>query len=78
VTEVRDSDWDIDLLLPYFDTTLRAFGAERVMFGSDWPVCLSRVGYGQWVAAVGKLSAELSASEAAAFYAGTAVSAYNL
>lgn len=40
VTEARWDDWTLDDLVPYLDVALDCFGIERVMFGSDWPVCL--------------------------------------
>jgi L-fuconolactonase len=38
VTEVRESNWDLELLRPYFEVVWEAFGPKRLMFGSDWPV----------------------------------------
>ncbi len=78
LAEVRDADWDIDLLRPCFETVLEAFGPERVMFGSDWPVCLLRAGYGEWAAAAAALAAPLSADEQAAFWGGNATRIYRL
>jgi len=76
VTEVRGDEWSADTLRPYVDTALNAFGIDRLMFGSDWPVCLMRSGYQRWVSAVEELTAGLSDDErdklfyrnAAAFY----------
>ncbi|MCH7225865.1 amidohydrolase family protein [Haloferula sp. A504] len=76
VTEVRDAEWDVDLLRPYFETVLEAFGAGRLMFGSDWPVCLLRSEYGQWVECVTELVAGLSEEEKAAIWGGNAVRIY--
>jgi L-fuconolactonase len=39
ITEARHSNWTVDDLRPYVQHVLRIFGAERLMFGSDWPVC---------------------------------------
>lgn len=66
VTEVRDGHWDRQLLQPYFDTVLEAFGANRLLFGSDWPVCLLRSEYLQWLEIVSSFIAPLSTSEQAA------------
>jgi L-fuconolactonase len=44
VTEADPRDWTVEQLRPYFDIVLGAFGPDRVMFGSDWPVCLVGVG----------------------------------
>lgn len=78
VTEVRDASWDFELIRPYWNVALDAFGADRLMFGSDWPVCLLRTKYCQWLEAVEALAAELSPSEQAAFWSGNARRAYGL
>lgn len=39
ITEAR-SDWTPEDLTPYLDVVFEAFGTDRLMFGSDWPVCL--------------------------------------
>ena len=80
VTEMAPSieEWTLDLLRSYFDVVLEAFGPERLMFGSDWPVCLLRSEYGRWSEAVNGFVSELSADEQAAIRGGTAVRAYGL
>ncbi len=78
ITEVRDADWDAELLRPYFDTILEAFGPQRVMYGSDWPVCLLRGSYASWVQAVEKLASSLSPDEQAALWGGNAERIYQL
>ncbi|MEV5610712.1 amidohydrolase family protein [Streptomyces sp. NPDC052225] len=47
VTEADWRHWSADTLRPYADTVLDAFGPERLMFGSDWPVCTLAATYGQ-------------------------------
>jgi L-fuconolactonase len=42
-------DWTSDDLRPYVEHTIECFGWERVMFGSDWPVCTQAASYKQWV-----------------------------
>ena len=79
VTEVRDREtWDAELLRPYFDVVLEAFGAGRLMFGSDWPVCLMDTSYAGWAATVEGFVAALSDDERAAFWGGNAVRAYGI
>lgn len=78
VTEVRDPGWDAQLLRPYFAAAFDAFGAQRLMFGSDWPVCLLRTGYGEWVATAAELTASLGQDEATAFFSATARRVYRL
>jgi L-fuconolactonase len=78
MTEVRDAEWNVDLLRPYFDTVLEAFGPQRVMYGSDWPVCLLRGSYASWVKAVGELASSLGADEQTALWGGNAGRIYQL
>ena len=61
-----------------FDTALRAFGAQRLMFGSDWPVCTLTASYATVLAAARALTAELSPAERSEVFAGTARRTYQL
>lgn len=47
VPEAEAVPWTIETWKPYVETILEAFGPERVMYGSDWPVCLLSATYGQ-------------------------------
>jgi L-fuconolactonase len=76
LTEVRGAAWDIDLLRPYFETVYEAFGADRVMFGSDWPVCLLRSSHAEWTRICADLTNCLGAGEKAAFWGGNAARIY--
>ena len=78
VTEVRDDAWNLQTIKPYWDVALEAFTPKRLMFGSDWPVCLLRSGHQQWVETVQQLAGELSDDEQADLFAGTAIRTYNL
>jgi len=78
VTEADWKSWDVDLLRPYFEVVLDAFGPDRLMFGSDWPVCLLAASYGEWLDAARELVSELSPDEQAAIFAGTARRVYGL
>jgi len=78
LTEVRDAEWDIGLLRPYFETVYEAFGPDRVMFGSDWPVCLLRAGHAVWTRVCADLTESLSPGEQAAFWGGNATRIYQL
>jgi L-fuconolactonase len=77
-TEVRDHTWSATHIQRYWDTVLEAFGADRLMFGSDWPVCLLKTGYEQWVSAVVELTSQLSINEQASFWSQNARRAYSL
>ncbi|MCP3461578.1 amidohydrolase [Bradyrhizobium sp. CCGUVB23] len=46
-TEARWNDWDAERLLPYVEHVAKCFGEDRLIFGSDWPVCLLAGSYGE-------------------------------
>jgi L-fuconolactonase len=48
VTEAEWKNWTLDDLKPYLDTCVEAFGTDRLMAGSDWPVCLVATHYARW------------------------------
>ena len=65
-------------LTPYMDRLLESFGAERLMWGSDWPVLNLRADYPGWVTATSHWLAPLAAAERDAIEAGNAVRFYGL
>ena len=65
-------------LRPVADVILGAFGANRVMFGSDWPVCLLASDYPGVMELARTLTAGLSEAERAAVFAGTAARVYRI
>ena len=77
VTEANP-DWTVADLTPYVDHVFRAFGPDRVMWGSDWPVVRLRCEYGDWRAAAETLTAGLTDAERARIYGGTASEFYGL
>lgn len=77
VTEAAEG-WTLDDLRPYANHVLEAFGPERVMWGSDWPVCQLRAGYDDWRAAAHALTAHLGAADRDRVFGGTAISFYRL
>lgn len=77
VTEAN-ADWTVEALKPYTDHIFGAFGAERVLWGSDWPVCRLRCEYDDWVAAAEALTADLSAPERARIFGGSAAEFYRI
>jgi L-fuconolactonase len=78
VTEADPQGWTEDGLRPYVEVVLEAFGPERVMFGSDWPVCLVGASYRRWVEVVRRFIGALSPTERAEIIGGTARRAYRL
>ena len=72
ITEAHWQDWHSAQLTPYLHTALELFGPERLMFGSDWPVCLLASDYQATCSLVG------SVSQHAAVWGGTACRVYNI
>jgi L-fuconolactonase len=79
VTEADWTGWTVPHLRPYVEVALDAFGPDRLMVGSDWPVCLLAAGsYGEVVDAARRLTDHLTAAERAEVFAGTARRWYRL
>lgn len=78
VTEADYTTWTEVQVRRYFDAALEAFGPQRLMFGSDWPVCLVACGYARWHQLVASWISKLSPTEQARILGGTAVEAYKL
>jgi L-fuconolactonase len=80
ITEAVWDDWDAAALRPYVDVTLDAFGPRRLMFGSDWPVCLLAGSLPLWTETVSTLltDAGLPAADREAVFRNTATRVYRL
>ncbi|HEY4610668.1 MAG TPA: amidohydrolase family protein, partial [Ilumatobacteraceae bacterium] len=78
VTEHDWSGWDPQRVQPYVDFALQRFGPDRLMFGSDWPVCTLAASYSRIVDVTAELLSTLTATERAAVFGATAVRAYDL
>jgi L-fuconolactonase len=63
VTEAAWTKWKAEQFRPYFDVVLGAFGPQRLMFGSDWPVCLLAATYKQVKALVSEAICGCSAEQ---------------
>ena len=63
ITEADWKSWQPSDLRPYVTTLIRYFGVDRVMFGSDWPVCLLAGSYSQVLAALRECLCDLGAAE---------------
>lgn len=77
VTEAGDG-WNIDDLQPFAQHVLQVFGPERVMWGSDWPVCRLQSEYGDWHDIAQALTSDLSDPEKAQVFGGSATRFYRL
>jgi L-fuconolactonase len=71
-------DWTVSRLRPWVDLVIDAFGPDRVMWGSDWPVALLAGTYGGWLDAARSLVERLTPAERAAILGGTAARVYGL
>jgi L-fuconolactonase len=78
VTEADWRSWTADDLRPYVETAVDLFGPERLMFGSDWPVCLLASSYRGVKEALSAALPALTAAERAEIFGGTAARAYRL
>jgi L-fuconolactonase len=78
VTEADHQRWSLADLRPAWDTVLDAFGPRRLLFGSDWPVCLLAASWERWAGAVAEFVTPLSTDEADAMLRTTATASYRL
>ena len=63
VTEADHKNWKQKDLIPYVRGVVDAFGSERLMFGSDWPVCLPSASYSQVCEIIEKNTSFLNSEE---------------
>ncbi|CAA9526696.1 MAG: L-fuconolactone hydrolase [uncultured Segetibacter sp.] len=78
VTEADWKLWKVDDFTPYLDVVTKAFGTKRIMYGSDWPVCLVAASYSQMLSIVKDYFSGFSDDEQDAFFGGNASKFYNL
>ncbi|MHC5906747.1 amidohydrolase family protein [Streptomyces sp. S6] len=78
ITEADHGSWATADIRPVWDVLLSAFGPDRLMFGSDWPVANLAGGWSRWAATVDELLDDCSGAESSAILAGTATTFYRL
>ena len=78
VTEADWQHWKQEDFKPYLDVVVNAFGVERVMFGSDWPVCLVAASYHKVFTIVQQYFSSFTKNEQGKFFGGNASWFYNL
>lgn len=78
VTEADWQNWSPETLRPYLDVVVEAFTPTRIMAGSDWPVCLVAVQYGQWFHLLRNYFAPFSQHEQESVFGATATRVYHL
>lgn len=78
ITEADYKTWTPEQLYPYMNLVLDAFGSNRLMYGSDWPVCLVAGSYGQVKNIAVDFIKRLSKNEQDAIMGANAIEFYNL
>jgi L-fuconolactonase len=78
VTEANWKNWKQEDFKPYLDTIVEAFGIKRIMFGSDWPVCLVAASYTEMMNIVKVFFSSFAQEEQDLFFGGNAKLFYNL
>ncbi len=78
ITEADWTTWTYEQLVPYLDVVFEAFGTERLLFGSDWPVCLLAGEYPKVKQILVRYMAGFSESEKDKVFGGNAVNFYGL
>ena len=78
VTEADFKQWKKEYFTPYLDVITEAFGIDRVMFGSDWPVCQLAASYGQMLTIVKEYFSSYSLDEQKLFFGGNAKKFYRI
>jgi len=78
VTEADWADWSAEDLKPFTDTALEYYGPRRMMFGSDWPVCLLAASYDRVLEAFQLLLAELSDKDRERIFSKNATEFYRI
>ncbi len=78
VTETDWQNWKESDFTPYLDVVFEAFGTDRIMYGSDWPVCLLAADYGRQFSIVKNYVKTLSNTEGGKILGGNAAGFYKL
>lgn len=78
VTEGEWTSWRTDDFRPYMDVVFSAFGVGRLLFGSDWPVCLVGATYRQVKKLIADYTRDLSAADKGKIFGLNAIHFYNL
>lgn len=78
VTEADWHNWTAEQLKPYLDVVVESFGIDRLMFGSDWPVCLVASSYSKWLQTIQNYFESFSEEDQEKIFSGNAARFYNL
>lgn len=78
VTEADWERWQPGDFKHYLDIVVATFGTDRILFGSDWPVCLLAASYSQTLGVVKDYFSSFSTAEREKFFGGNAIQFYNI
>jgi L-fuconolactonase len=78
VTEADWMNWKYEDFVPYLDVVTETFGTKRIMFGSDWPVCLVAASYDRMINIVQQYFSSFGKDEQTDFFGNNAIQFYNL
>jgi len=78
VTEADYKNWKKSDYIPYLDVVVEAFGVNRIMYGSDWPVCQVAATYAQVIGIVKDYFSTFTSDEQALFFRENAIRFYHL
>lgn len=78
VTQTENFNWKVEDFYPYLEYLTGVFGVDRLMFGSDWPVCLSAASYSDAVGIVEKFFSSYSKEDKEKIFGKNASEFYNL
>jgi L-fuconolactonase len=78
VTEANWKDWTYEEIEPFIDEVFESFGVDRIMYGSDWPVCLVAGSYGDQLSIVQRYISRLTEAEKRKVLGENAKRFYNL
>lgn len=77
-TEAHWQNWQTEDITPYLDVVFKLFGPNRVMFGSDWPVCLLAGGYKKTIQVLEDYLKNFSLPDQQKFWGGNALKFYQI
>ena len=78
ITEADHQNWQPEDIIPFLDVVFEAFGTNRIMFGSDWPVCLLAGTYDQVFDLIDHYIQDFEPSEREKVFGGNALEFYQL
>jgi L-fuconolactonase len=78
VTEAVWKDWSLETLRPYLDVCVQSFGANRLLAGTDWPVCLLASSYVGWWGVLAEYFSAFSGAEKQGIFGANTLAAYRV